>query len=71
MCLLAGSKNHHTHDFDNWMVRFVVEFALPLEKRNFTLKQVQDSGGTMDADHMAWFVEQGRLIDFDSFDFGC
>jgi hypothetical protein len=52
------------------MLRFVVEFALPLEKRRFTLKQVRESGGTVDAEHMAWFAEQGRLIDFDSFSFG-
>jgi hypothetical protein len=49
------------------MLRFVVEFALPLSKRSFTLKRARELGGRVDAEHMAWFVEQRRLIDFDSF----
>ncbi|KAG9252713.1 uncharacterized protein F5Z01DRAFT_625168 [Emericellopsis atlantica] len=66
MCLLASARNHPTHEFDNWMLRFVVEFALPLEERSFALRAVEEARATVDM-HAARFAEQGRITDFGVF----
>ncbi|VUC23052.1 unnamed protein product [Clonostachys rosea] len=57
---------HTTHKFDNWMLRFVVEFALPLEERRFALQDVKEGCHSTEF-NITRLAEQGRITDFTVF----
>ncbi|KAK1708004.1 fungal-specific transcription factor domain-containing protein [Colletotrichum lupini] len=62
-CLLSGDSR--THDFDDWMVRFLTEYSLPLEEKDI---QHVRSGMDYDIDSFSArtqvLTQQGRYTSF-------
>lgn len=59
------STKQRTHELDRWMVRFLIEHALPLEERPYSFAQ---SGTAFEREDMSvnakLLTEQGRFTDF-------
>ncbi|KAH7134145.1 hypothetical protein EDB81DRAFT_726057 [Dactylonectria macrodidyma] len=71
-CLL--STDHRTHQLDGWMIRFLIEYALPLEEKDIQpVKSAMMSDIDSFSSRTQALTKQGRYTSFttqDSFDWG-
>lgn len=66
-CLL--STDYKTHQLDGWMIRYLIEYSLPLEEKDV---QPVRSGMSLDMDNFSArtqiLTEQGRYTTFETDD---
>lgn len=62
MCLL--STDQHTHQLDKWMLRFLIEHALPLDQKAFYANAYSTAlASSIFSRKTQHFTEQGRFTD--------